>query len=202
MAVQGSTPGGALQRVRLCFSFVLTGVGHCGPGINSGVMLFRNVQWSRDILEEIAELGRIPEPGLESVLMEELTSPEYTYDPGLRDQNALSYLLKRDWQKNMPHTQLVNRQYCLNCYWRDLLELGTLTSDDTRVRLCPPPRQSKCVNSVLLLSSWTDATRLLWCPSVLRDTCKSSFVLVVLFLSSWEKWNLSVSFFFCPPGQT
>ena len=33
----------------------------------------------------------------------------------------------------MPHTQLVNRQYCLNCYWRDLLELGTLTSDDTRV---------------------------------------------------------------------
>jgi hypothetical protein len=67
------------------------------------------------------------------VLMEELTSPEYTYDPGLRDQNALSYLLKRDWQKNMAHTQLVNRQYCLNCYWRDLLELGTLTSDDTRV---------------------------------------------------------------------
>jgi hypothetical protein len=33
----------------------------------------------------------------------------------------------------MPHTQLVNRQYCLNCYWRDLLELGTLSSDDTRV---------------------------------------------------------------------
>lgn len=65
--------------------------------------------------------------------MEELTSPEYTYDPGLRDQNALSYLLKRDWKKNMPHVELVNRQYCLNCYWRDLLELGTLTSDDTRV---------------------------------------------------------------------
>lgn len=72
-------------------------------------------------------------PCLVQVLMEELTSPEYTYDPGLRDQNALSYLLKRDWKKNMPHVELVNRQYCLNCYWRDLLELGTLTSDDTRV---------------------------------------------------------------------
>lgn len=58
---------------------------------------------------------------------------EYTYDPGLRDQNAITYLLKRDATVNMPHTQLVNRQYCLNCYWRDLLELGTLSSDDTRV---------------------------------------------------------------------
>ena len=102
-------------------------------GINSGVMLIRNSDWSKDFFEQVAELGRIAEPGLENVLMEELTSPEYTYDPGLRDQNAISYLLKRDATVNMPHTQLVNRQYCLNCYWRDLLELGTLTSDDTRV---------------------------------------------------------------------
>lgn len=102
-------------------------------GINSGVMLIRNSDWSKDFFEQVAELGRIAEPGLENVLMEELTSPEYTYDPGLRDQNAISYLLKRDATVNMPHTQLVNRQYCLNCYWRDLLELGSLQSDDTRV---------------------------------------------------------------------
>ena len=102
-------------------------------GINSGVMLIRNSAWAKDFFEQVAELGRIAEPGLENVLMEELTSPEYKYDPGLRDQNAITYLLKRDATVNMPHTQLVNRQYCLNCYWRDLLELGTLTSDDTRV---------------------------------------------------------------------
>ena len=29
---------------------------------------------------------------------------------------------------------LVNKQYCLNCYWRDLLREGDLRSDDTKVR--------------------------------------------------------------------
>ena len=46
-------------------------------GINSGVMLIRNSAWAKDFFEQVAELGRIAEPGLENVLMEELTSPEY-----------------------------------------------------------------------------------------------------------------------------
>ena len=32
---------------------------------------------------------------------------------------------------------LVNKQYCLNCYWRDLLREGDLRSDDTKVRPRP-----------------------------------------------------------------
>ena len=44
-------------------------------GINSGVMLIRNSDWAKDFFEQVAELGRIAEPGLENVLMEELTSP-------------------------------------------------------------------------------------------------------------------------------
>ena len=38
-------------------------------------MLIRNSDWAKDFFEQVAELGRIAEPGLENVLMEELTSP-------------------------------------------------------------------------------------------------------------------------------
>ena len=36
-------------------------------GMNSGVMLFRKSKWSLDFLEEVAKLGRTPEPSLEKV---------------------------------------------------------------------------------------------------------------------------------------
>lgn len=36
-------------------------------GLNSGVMLLRNTKWSRDFLDSVAELGRIPEPELQGV---------------------------------------------------------------------------------------------------------------------------------------
>ena len=36
-------------------------------GMNSGVMLFRKSKWSQEFLEEVARLGRIPEPELQSV---------------------------------------------------------------------------------------------------------------------------------------
>ena len=68
------------------------------------------------------------------ILTKQLNAPEYMYEPGLRDQNAIAYLLKRDWGKQRSHVNLVNKQYCLNCYWRDLLDLGDLRSDESRVR--------------------------------------------------------------------
>ena len=58
----------------------------------------------------------------------------YEYDPGLRDQNAVAYLLKRDWARQRGHVSLIQKQYCMNCYWRDLLDLGDLRSDESRVR--------------------------------------------------------------------
>ena len=71
------------------------------------------------------------------VLKKGLTAPSYKYDSGLRDQNAITYVLKQAWEEHQPHVLLVNKQYCLNCYWRDLLREGDLRSDDTKVRACP-----------------------------------------------------------------
>ena len=74
-----------------------------------------------------------PDPSLlAQVLKKELTSPGYKYDSGLRDQNAITYVLKQEWEEHQSHVLLVNKQYCLNCYWRDLLN-GDLKSDDTKV---------------------------------------------------------------------
>lgn len=75
------------------------------------------------------------------VLKKGLTAPGYKYDSGLRDQNAIVYVMKQEWEEHQPHVLLVNKQYCLNCYWRDLLN-GDLKSDDTKVSiteysLCP-----------------------------------------------------------------
>ena len=68
------------------------------------------------------------------MLRKGLTAPSYKYDSGLRDQNAITYVLKQAWAEHQPHVLLVNKQYCLNCYWRDLLREGDLRSDDTKVR--------------------------------------------------------------------
>ena len=62
----------------------------CLAGLNSGVMLFRNTRWSRDFLESVADLGRIPEPELGELLTQHLKAAGYSYDPGLRDQNAIT----------------------------------------------------------------------------------------------------------------
>ena len=70
------------------------------------------------------------------MLKKELTAPRYKYDSGLRDQNAITYVLKQEWADHQSHVLLVNKQYCLNCYWRDLLN-NDLKSDDTKVGLLP-----------------------------------------------------------------
>ena len=79
------------------------------------------------------------------VLSEQLTAPEYTYDTGLRDQNAIVYLLKKHWPEMKSKLQLVNKQYCLNCYWRDLMAMGDIKSSEKRVGL--PLSPSLCTIS-------------------------------------------------------
>ena len=69
--------------------------------------------------------------------MKELTNPNYKYDTGLRDQNAIVYLLKKHWAKVKQKLLLVNKQYCLNCYWRDLMAMGDIRSSEQRVGLPP-----------------------------------------------------------------
>lgn len=70
------------------------------------------------------------------VLKKELTAPGYVYDSGLRDQNAIVYVMKTGWKEHKSHVLLINKQYCLNCYWKDLLQSGDLSSDDKKVRSC------------------------------------------------------------------
>lgn len=71
------------------------------------------------------------------ILKKELTAPGYTYDAGLRDQNAIVYELKASWEEHQSHVLLVNKQYCLNCYWKDLMQ-GDLKSDETKACSCCP----------------------------------------------------------------
>ena len=40
---------------------------HPRAGFNSGVMLFRRSKWTKQFLEAVAELGRVPEPELGEV---------------------------------------------------------------------------------------------------------------------------------------
>ena len=48
-------------------SGVVNVMGMVRAGMNSGVMLFRRGPWMRDFLEQVAALGRIPEPELGKV---------------------------------------------------------------------------------------------------------------------------------------
>lgn len=77
------------------------------------------------------------------VLKKELTAPRYIYDSGLRDQNAIVYVMKAGWKEHKSHVLLINKQYCLNCYWKDLLQSGDLSSDDKKVHCRAPIAASR-----------------------------------------------------------
>lgn len=50
-----------------------------GAGMNSGVMLFRRTPWTEEFLEQVATLGRIPEPELGQVCKQH---PLYPFSGG------------------------------------------------------------------------------------------------------------------------
>lgn len=56
-------------------------------------------------------------PGLQ-ILLKELQADAYS--DGLRDQNAVIYLLKThpEWHDRVA---FLDKEVCLNCYWRDLI---------------------------------------------------------------------------------
>ena len=83
-------------------------------GINSGVMLIRNSDWAKDFFEQVAELGRIAEPGLENVLMEELTSPV----------RLCFFLLKKFWwgQRKEEKKKEKKRKKTLTFFFRQPLQ--------------------------------------------------------------------------------
>ena len=59
------------------------------------------------------------------MLLTELTG---TYSDGYRDQNAIIYLLKKHADEYIPHVEFVGKEFCFNCFWKDLLEVGSSLS--------------------------------------------------------------------------
>ncbi len=59
------------------------------------------------------------------------------------------YELKRDGAKALAHVKLVNSDFCLNCYWRDLQGRGNFSYSDEQV--CRP-------NPTLTLQRWAALT--------------------------------------------
>jgi len=88
-------------------------VGDAHMGTNSGVFLIRNTVWGKTFVDEVCSLGG---PDRE----QELVSGLANYEGALFDQNAFVYILKkRTREASLPHIVLEN-QYLLNGYWKDL----------------------------------------------------------------------------------
>ena len=67
------------------------------------------------------------------MLLTELTG---TYSDGYRDQNAIIYLLKKHADEYIPHVEFVGKEFCFNCFWKDLLEVGSWSSALPGLQLC------------------------------------------------------------------
>eukprot|EP00891_Asterochloris_glomerata_P009694 jgi/Astpho2/9694/fgenesh1_pg.00149_%23_4_t len=102
-----------------------TRAGDPAEGLNSGMMLIRNSPWSKEFFRAVGDLGRLDDhqtggDSLKKVLLTELTG---TYSDGYRDQNAIIYLLKKHADEYIPHVEFVGKEFCFNCFWKDLLEV-------------------------------------------------------------------------------
>lgn len=83
------------------------------------------------------------------MLLTELTG---TYSDGYRDQNAIIYLLKKHADEYIPHVEFVGKEFCFNCFWKDLLEVGSSLSALPGLQLCgstmkrcsPPASRHSC----------------------------------------------------------
>ncbi|KAL0019751.1 hypothetical protein WJX77_012419 [Trebouxia sp. C0004] len=89
--------------------------------LNTGVMLMRNTDWSRQFIGDVARLGRMHVNHwqlMDEVFQEELTTH---FDSGLFDQNAMAFLMKRYQESVMPHVFAADRVFRINAFWRDYL---------------------------------------------------------------------------------
>ena len=95
------------------------------------------------------------------MLLTELTG---TYSDGYRDQNAIIYLLKKHADEYIPHVEFVGKEFCFNCFWKDLLEVGPPLSapawapalSQHKSRRCglPASRHSCGAYCILFLPLW------------------------------------------------
>ncbi|TVU00848.1 hypothetical protein EJB05_53696, partial [Eragrostis curvula] len=92
-------------------------------GINAGVFLIRNCQWSLDFLDEWARMGpAYPEQHAEwgKKLKNELAEKDSDF---ACDQSALAYLLLDGWERRgFRDTVHVETEYYLHGYWKDIVD--------------------------------------------------------------------------------
>lgn len=84
-------------------------------GINAGVVLFRNCQWTMEFLNAWASMGPIS-PDFErwgQIFVSTFTDKT---DPRSTDQSAMGYMLLKQYDKWGSKIYLEN-EYCFQCYW-------------------------------------------------------------------------------------
>uniref|UniRef100_K3ZIJ5 Glycosyltransferase 6 n=1 Tax=Setaria italica TaxID=4555 RepID=K3ZIJ5_SETIT len=89
-------------------------------GLNTGVFLIRNCQWSLDLMDEWARMGpAYPEhERWGKVIMESLTEKG---SPWSCDQSALVYLLLNNWER-LGKKAYIETEYYLHGYWVDIMD--------------------------------------------------------------------------------
>ncbi|CAN6372315.1 unnamed protein product [Urochloa humidicola] len=89
-------------------------------GINNGVFLLRNCQWSLDLLDEWARMGpAFPDHAQwAKTVLSALTDKEN--NPWFDDQSALVYLLLFNWER-LGEKVFIETEYYLMAYWLDMV---------------------------------------------------------------------------------
>lgn len=86
-------------------------------GLNSGVFLLRNNDWSREFLRVVATFGHDNGKAREH----EMRKRMYKYTPGITDQNAMVYVLK--YYPKFINYVFFENYYGINRYWAKYLIL-------------------------------------------------------------------------------
>jgi hypothetical protein len=90
-------------------------------GLNAGVFLIRNCQWSLDFIDEWARMGpAYPESYKRwgEVLRAQLADKD---DAVACDQSALVYLLLNGWEERFEGKVLIETEYFFQAYWKEVV---------------------------------------------------------------------------------
>ncbi|KAK3119011.1 hypothetical protein QOZ80_9BG0712350 [Eleusine coracana subsp. coracana] len=90
-------------------------------GVNAGVFLIRNCQWSLDFVDQWARMGPAwPETYTRwgKTLRAQLADRD---TDGACDQSALVYMLLRDWERLKSKVR-IETEFCFQGYWADLVD--------------------------------------------------------------------------------
>lgn len=87
-------------------------------GMNSGVLLLRNSDWTRALVDAVAEYGRYP---VDLKVEEKLAAALPSYDVGMYEQNVLTYLFKTDPGRWLPKVRFEDA-LSMNVWYKKVYE--------------------------------------------------------------------------------